>query len=131
MDANPLSHRLEFNHKTIFSLVFVFNLDIFKCLAAYPKPIRSDLPPQTNIPFPFAQQAWLPLLRADLASSVSTLTSTISFLMLGEDSHCPARPVSLTSDDGEITLHFRRRQPQGAFRVSWERRGGSSGHWHG
>lgn len=44
----------------------------------------------------FAQQAWLPVLREDLASPVSSLTSTILFLMLGADSHCPARPVSLT-----------------------------------
>lgn len=47
-DTNLLSHSLEFNHKTIFPLAFVFNLDIFKHLDVYPKPIRSDLPPQTT-----------------------------------------------------------------------------------
>lgn len=47
-DANLLSHSLEFNHKTIFSLAFVFNLDIIKCLDVYPKPIKSDLSPQTT-----------------------------------------------------------------------------------
>lgn len=47
-DANLLSHSLEFNHKAIFSLAFVFNLHKFKCLDVYPKPIRSVLPPQTK-----------------------------------------------------------------------------------
>lgn len=58
----------------------------------------------------FAQQAWLPLLREDLASPVSSLTSTISFLMLGADSHYPARPVSLTGSCVIWRNHF-------AFRV--------------
>lgn len=92
-DANLLSHSVEFKHKTIFSLSFAFNLDLFKCLEVYPKPIANDFPPRLH---PFAQQAWLPLLREDLAGPVSSFTSTTSFLILDEDSHCPARPVSLT-----------------------------------
>lgn len=47
-DANLLCHSLEFNHRTIFSLALVLNLDKFKGLDVYPKPIRSVLPPQTT-----------------------------------------------------------------------------------
>lgn len=116
-DANLLSHSLKFNHKAIFSLAFVFHLDKFKRQDVYPKPIRVFFPLRLH---PFAQQAWLPLQREDLASCVSSLTSTMSFLIPGEDSGCPASclPRRFLWDYGEITLSFGRHQPQGAFQVS-------------
>lgn len=126
-DANLLSHSLEFNHKTIFSLAFVFNLDKHSNVWMFMRSLSGVI-----FPFrlrPFAQQTWLPFLREELASSVSShahdllldIQQRVSLPPLK-----PARPDYLTGSCVTIEKSLcilDHGSHQGAFQVSWEGQG--------
>ena len=96
-DANLLSHSLEFDHKTVFSLAFVFNLDMYSNVWMFIQSLSRVI-----FPFrlhPFAQQASLPFLREELASPVSSHTHDLLLDIQQRVSlppFKPARPDCLT-----------------------------------
>jgi len=70
-DANLLSHSLEINHKTFFSLAFVFHLDKYSNVWMFIQNLSSDLPLQTT---PLCTTDLATFLREGLQSLVSSHT---------------------------------------------------------